>query len=95
MGLIGVFVVLSLFSFIFWRILKITLKCTDNFSRLFCSGFVILLLSQVFINISMNQGLLPIVGIPLPLVSYGGSNLVFTFIGLGIIQSINAGLKKF
>lgn len=95
MGFIGVFVVLSLFSFISWRILKITLKCTDNFSRLFCSGFVILLLSQVFINISMNQGLLPIVGIPLPLVSYGGSNLVFTFIGLGIIQSINAGLKKF
>ncbi len=92
MGFFGVFIIFLLFSLIFWRILKIALMCTDNFSRLFCSGFVMLLLSQVFINIAMNQGLLPIVGIPLPLVSYGGSNLVFTFIGIGIIQSIKASL---
>ncbi len=91
-GLIGVIIILTLFSLLIWRILRIALRAPDNFSRLFCSGFVIILLVQVFVNIGMNQGLLPIVGIPLPLVSYGGSNLIFTFIALGIIQSIKASI---
>ncbi len=88
MGIVGVSVVFALFLIMISRILRITLIVRDNFSRLFCFGFVILIISQVFINVGMNQGLLPIVGLPLPLVSYGGSSLVFTFIGLGIIQSI-------
>ncbi len=88
MGILGVLLVFTLFFVLILRILNITLKVRDNFSRLFCFGFVILIISQVFINIGMNQGILPIVGLPLPLVSYGGSSLVFTFIGLGIIQSI-------
>ena len=48
------------------------------------------LISQVFINLGMNLGLLPIIGIPLPLVSYGGSSLVAFFLGFGIIQSIKS-----
>ncbi len=91
-GLVGVFVLLSSFLIIIFRILKIALKAPDNFSRLFCSGFVVLIVSQVFINVGMNLGILPIVGIPLPLVSYGGSSLIFTFIGLGIIQNIKSQL---
>ncbi len=91
-GLIGVTVILTLFLLLTWRILRIALRAPDNFSRLFCSGFVIILLVQVFVNIGMNQGLLPIVGIPLPLISYGGSNLIFTFVALGIIQSIKASI---
>jgi len=51
-------------------------------------GFVILLIAQVFVHVGMNLGLLPIIGISLPLVSYGGSNLIFSYIGLGIIQSL-------
>lgn len=88
MGFVGVSVLFLLFLILIWRILKIILGSTDNFSRIVCSGFLIVLISQAFVNIGMNQGILPIIGIPLPLVSYGGSSLIFTFIGLGLIQSI-------
>lgn len=89
-GLIGVTVFFFLFSILIWRILKIALLVQTNFPRLFVSGLNILLISQIFINIGMNIGLLPIIGIPLPLSSYGGSNLIATFLGLGILQSIKS-----
>ncbi len=88
MGFAGVSVLFILFFILIWRILRIIFNTTDNFSRIACSGFLIVIISQTFVNIGMNQGILPIVGIPLPLVSYGGSSLIFTFIGLGLIQSI-------
>jgi len=87
-GLLGVSVLLFLFSILFWRIMKIAIDSQTNFPRLFASGLTIILVSQTFIHIGMNLGLLPIIGIPLPLISYGGSNLIATFIGLGILQSI-------
>ena len=89
-GFAGVLVLMALFLTVIWRVLKTALSAPDNFSRLFCSGMVVLLIAQVCINIGMNLGLLPIVGIPLPFVSYGGSNLVFTFIALGIVQGIRS-----
>ena len=79
-----------LFLFLIYRIFKITTSVQSNFSRLFMSGFIILLVVQIFINIGMNLGLSPIVGISLPLVSYGGSGLIATFLGLGILQSMKA-----
>ena len=88
MGLAGTSFLLVIFLFLIWRIFKIALNCQTNFPRLFASGFGILLMVQIFINIGMNLGLAPVIGIPLPLVSYGGSSLVATFIGLGILQSI-------
>ncbi len=87
-GLVGVGILLALFSFLIWRIIKIALSARSNFPRLFATGFAILLFSQAFINIGMNLGILPIVGIPLPLISYGGSSLIATFLALGILQSI-------
>lgn len=87
-GLIGVVVLLFSFSVIIWRIIKIASEATSNFPRLFASGLALFLISQTFIHIGMNLGLLPIIGIPLPLISYGGSGLISTFIGLGILQSI-------
>ena len=87
MGLMGVSFLLFLFSILIWRIIKIALSAESNFPRLFSSGFAILFLSQIFIHVGMNLGILPIIGIPLPLVSYGGSSLIATFIGLGILQS--------
>ena len=87
-GLIGVSVLFFLFSILIWRISKIVLSAQTNFPRLFASGFAILLISQIFIHIGMNIGILPIIGIPLPLISYGGSSLIATFIELGILQSI-------
>ena len=87
-GLIGVLVLFFLFSILLWRIFKIALEARSNFSRLFASGLAILFLSQIFIHIGMNLGILPIIGISLPLISYGGSSLISTFLGLGILQSI-------
>jgi len=87
-GLIGVSILLLLFLVLIWRILKIVLKSESNFPRLFSIGLVIILISQIFIHIGMNLGILPIIGISLPLISYGGSSLIATFVGLGILQSI-------
>ncbi len=87
-GLVGVVVLLSLFLLLIWRILKISLESRANFCRLFATGLSILIISQVFVHVGMNLGLLPIIGISLPLVSYGGSGLIATFIGFGILQSI-------
>lgn len=87
-GLVGVSILLLLFLILIWRIYKIALKSESNFPRLFSIGLIIILISQIFIHIGMNLGILPIIGISLPLVSYGGSSLIATFIGLGILQSI-------
>ena len=88
-GLIGVSVLLILFAFLFWRIIKTALNSSNNFSRLFVSGLAIMILVQVVINIGMSMAILPITGLTLPLVSYGGSSLVSMFLALGILQSIN------
>lgn len=88
MGLVGVAILLILFSILIWRIIKIALSAETNFPRLFSLGLAILLISQIFINIGMNLGILPIIGIPLPLISYGGSSLIITLLALGILQSI-------
>jgi len=87
-GLAGAWVLFSLFLILIWRIVKIAITSYSNFPRLFAIGFAITLISQIFIHIGMNLGILPIIGISLPLVSYGGSSLIATFIGIGILQSI-------
>ena len=87
-GLIGVSILIFLFIVLIWRIMKIAISAKSNFPRLFASGIAIILFSQIFIHIGMNLGILPVIGISLPLVSYGGSNLIAIFIGLGILQSI-------
>jgi len=87
-GLIGVSVFLIVFFFLIWRIFIISLKSKSNFPRLFSIGLIVALVSQAFINIGMNLGVLPIIGISLPFLSYGGSNLIAIFISLGILQNI-------
>ncbi len=89
-GLIGISFLIALFAFLFWKIIKIALSSLNNFSRLFAIGLVIMLFSQVIINIGMNMAILPITGLTLPFVSYGGSSLVSIFLGLGVLQSIKA-----
>ncbi len=87
-GLIGVSVLLLLFFILICRIIKIAIVSQTNFSRFFAFGLAIILISQIFIHIGMNLGITPVIGISLPLVSYGGSGLIFTLIGLGLLQSI-------
>ncbi len=87
-GFLGISVLFFLFIVLFWRVMKIALNSQSNFPRLFVSGLGIVLFAQMFIHIGMNLGLLPVIGISLPLVSYGGSGLIAACIGLGIVQSI-------
>ena len=89
-GLVGIFLLFALLAVLIWRIVRVGLEAQDNFSRLFAAGLATLFIGQTFINVGMNLGLLPIIGLSLPFVSYGGSSLILTCIGLGIILSIRA-----
>ena len=87
-GLLGVILLLVLFLTLLYKMFKIGLNATSNFPRLFVAGFTILFILQLFVNVGMNLGLLPIIGLPLPLVSYGGSSLLALYAGLGVLLSI-------
>jgi rod shape determining protein RodA len=87
-GLMGVIVIFLLFLFFFWRLMAVAFSSKSNFSRLFVTGFAIAVFCHLFIHIGMNVGLIPVVGIPLPFISYGGGRLIMFFAGIGIIQSI-------
>lgn len=87
-GFLGIFVSMILLLYLLWRIIKTAISIESNFSRIFASGLAIFIFSQAFINIAMNLGVLPVIGLPMPFLSYGGSNLLSIFIGLGILQSI-------
>lgn len=88
MGLFGILIILFLFSVLIFRIIKIAFEKKGNFPRLFATGLIALLISQIFVHCGMNLGILPIIGIFLPFVSYGGSSLITLFSVLGILQSI-------
>lgn len=94
LGFLGSALLIFAYFFLLWRILKIAQETDGRLGTLICAGIFVLILSQVFINIGMNLGLLPITGITLPLVSYGGSSVVSTMISLGIVQSIARQKKK-
>lgn len=88
LGLGGVLLLLFCFLFFFRQLLNISKNSSGNFARLLASGFSTMLLAQIFINAGMTMGILPITGIPLPFVSYGGSSLISLFIMIGILQSV-------
>lgn len=94
LGFIGGISVICLLSFILHRIYKVSTKLTDAYPYLIVVGSFFVLLVQIVINIGMNMGMMPIIGITLPLVSYGGSSLVTSFIILGIVSSIGHEYKK-
>jgi rod shape determining protein RodA len=88
LGIFGAFVVLFLFGVIFYRIKKIAENANDNFGYLVAVGIMIMFFLQILINIGMNIGIMPVTGIPLPLLSYGGSSLISIFVALGILNNI-------
>lgn len=91
-GLFGALVVVLLFFFIVKRGFDIALSTNDMCGKLVATGMVILLGLQVVTNIAMTIGLMPVVGIPLPLVSYGGSSMLTTFIAVGLL--LNIGMRR-
>lgn len=93
-GFLGGIILIFLIGFLLWRILKIAQLSRDQLGFLISLGIFSLLISQALINIGMNLGLLPITGVTLPLVSYGGSSLVSTLIGLGIVTNVASQKKR-
>lgn len=87
-GFAGIVALLTLFFILLWRTVMIGIGAADNFSRLYALGFAVLIFSQAFIHIGMNMGSLPVTGLTLPFVSYGGSSLVTLLMGVGILQNI-------
>jgi rod shape determining protein RodA len=87
-GFVGAALVLSLYALLIWRGLRILTMAKDLFGALVAGGIVAMLLFQVFVNVGMTLGIMPITGIPLPLMSYGGSSVVSTLLAIGLLQSI-------
>ena len=89
MGFLGVLLLLLLYGLIIYRCFSLSLRCEDNFSKLLGASLSLIFFTYVFVNIAMVSGLLPVVGVPLPLVSYGGSSLMTLMASFGIIMSIH------
>ena len=88
LGFIGSFVLLGLYAVLFYRLLVCAMSSKSIFNRLFLIGIYIQLFIQTVVNVGMNLGLVPITGVTLPLVSFGGSSVVVTFISLGMAQAV-------
>lgn len=93
-GFIGSLFLIGVYIFLIWRGLRVAEISKDAFGRLLALGISAMLAIQVFINIGMNIRLMPVTGVPLPLVSYGGTSLFITMIALGLLQSIVIRHKK-
>jgi rod shape determining protein RodA len=88
-GFAGAALVLSLYALLLWRALRIVTLSKNSYGTLVAGGIAVSILFQVFVNVGMNLGIMPITGIPLPLMSYGGSSVVATLLAIGVLQSIN------
>ena len=88
-GLLGTLVLLSAYLFIVYRGLYIAAQAQDSFGRLLAGALVLMFFIYVFVNMGMVSGILPVVGLPLPLVSYGGTSMVTLMAGLGIVMSVH------
>lgn len=87
-GFVGVLVLFTFFGVLLWRLLHHAMLGASNFERLFATGVAILIISHFFVHIGMNIGLLPVTGTTVPFMSYGGSHLMTTFIGLGMVMAM-------
>lgn len=90
LGFVGVVSLLSLYGLLMFRGLLISLQAQDTYGRLLAGSITFTFVVYVFVNIGMVSGILPVVGIPLPLVSYGGSSILTLFAGFGILMSIHS-----
>ncbi len=88
-GFVGALFLLGLYFLLIYEAFRITDKTNDNFGKLFSFGIGLMVAIQVYINISMTLGISPVVGVPLPLMSYGGSNMMVNFVCLGILRNID------
>ena len=93
-GFVGTGLVLALYTLLVWRGLRIMTMAKNLFGALIAGGIVSMLIFQVFVNIGMTIGIMPITGVPLPLMSYGGSSVLVTFLALGLLESIHVQARE-
>jgi rod shape determining protein RodA len=94
LGFLGALAMIALLFFLLWRILRIAERSRDTFGRLLAAGVAGLIVFQAVVNVGMNLGLMPVTGIPLPFVSYGGSSFLTLVLGLGLVESVAIRHKK-
>ncbi len=94
LGFLGAMLMIGLLFFLLWRIVRIAERARDTFGRLLAAGVGGLVLFQGVINIGMNLGLMPVTGIPLPFVSYGGSSFLTLMLGIGLVESVAMRRRK-
>ncbi len=88
-GFVGSGLMLAFFGLFFWRAFLIAQRTNDLFGRLVCVGVIAWFALQTFENIGMSMGLMPMTGVPLPFISYGGSSMFATLIGFGLLQNVH------
>ena len=93
-GFMGAALVLSLFALLIWRSLRILTMSKNLYGTLIAGGIVAMLMHQIFVNVGMTIGIMPITGVTLPLMSYGGSSVIATFLAIGLLQSIHAQARE-
>jgi rod shape determining protein RodA len=89
-GFLGAAFVLSLYALLIWRMLRILTLSKNLYGTLLAGGIVAMLTFQILINVGMTLGIMPVTGITLPLMSYGGSSVLVTFLAIGLLQSIHS-----
>jgi rod shape determining protein RodA len=93
-GFMGAALVLSLFALLIWRCLRILTMAKNLYGSLIAGGVTAMLMFQIFVNVGMTIGIMPITGVTLPLMSYGGSSVIVTLMALGLMQSIHAQARE-
>ena len=87
-GFVGIFILFSLYGIIIWRIIVNAMQGATNFEILYGAGVAVFFIVHITVNVGMNMHLLPVTGIPLPLMSYGGTHIFSEFVTLGILMGM-------
>lgn len=93
LGFIGGAILLALFALLLWRALKIAITAREPFGTMIAVGIVVMFFFQILVNIGMTMGIMPITGVPLPFMSYGGTSLIVNFLCVGLL--LNIGMRRF
>ena len=89
LGFVGAGALFVVYGVLAWRVLRIAQLARDTYGRLLCSGIFALLVFSIFENVGMNMGIMPVTGIPLPFLSYGGSATIGFFAAIGLAISVH------